>query len=232
MKIVTSFSPSRIERQNQCLASWLRMGCEVVGVQSRGESEQMSLLYPGASFVETDLVGDLFGKPHFVRVKALIDQAVSEPVLILNSDIEIRATQDMFTSQWETPETKELKVGIRWEEDLRTGRCQLLKWGIDAFLITPEIAAMLPDIGMTMGCPVWDYWVVWYLNSVGYSVVTNTNQGLFHAVHHRNWSMDDYHKGWELMALNYGEDVTDKKVTNFIQSVTGRRHLSQRNWSR
>lgn len=232
MKIVTSFGFSRSERQKQCLASWLKLGCEVVGVQSLGESERMASLYPGASFVETDLVGDLFGKPHFVRVKALIDQAIHEPVLIINSDIEIKTTGDKFRSEWEAPERKELKVGIRWDVNVRTNRYQLLKWGIDAFLITPEIAKLLPDIGLAMGCPVWDYWIPWHMNSAGYSILTNKNQGLFHVVHPRNWSVDDYHTGWKLIANHYGEDATDKALTSFIQNVTGRKRLSQRSWSR
>lgn len=232
MKIVTSFSPSRAERQNQCLASWIKLGCTVVGVQSPGESDRMADLYPSASFVETELVGDLFGKPHFVRMKAIIDQAVDEPILILNSDIEIRMTPDRFSSEWEIPAGKALKVGIRWDVNARTNRYQLLKWGIDAFLITPDIAKHLPDIGLTMGCPVWDYWIPWHMHSLGYQILTNKNQGLFHVVHNRNWSMDDYHTGWRLVAEHYGENATDKALTTFIQNVTGRKRLSQRSWSR
>lgn len=232
MKIVTSFSHSRSARQKQCLASWLKHGCEVIGVQSPGESEKLSKVYDAVTFVETDLVGDMFGKPHFVRIKALINQAVDQPILILNSDIEITLSRDQFAADWEVPEGKNLRIGIRWDVNVRTNRRQLLKWGIDAFLITPQMALVLPDIGLTLGCPVFDYWIPWYLRRLGYGIVTNKNPGLLHHVHHRNWSMDDYHTGWRLMTENYGPEANDKNVTEFIQEVTGRKRLSNRSWSR
>lgn len=226
MKIVTSFSPSRSQRQNRCLASWLTMGCEVVGVQSCGEAEQMSSLYPGASFVETDLVGDLFGRPKLVRVKALLNQAVDSPILIINSDIEITTKPAVFNGFWGTVGDNELKMGVRWDVHPRLRRVRLFKWGIDAFLITPKIAESLEDIGMTMGCPAWDYWIPWCLHQLGYRITTNKEVGLMHELHDKGWSGHEYECGLKLFSDHYG--VTGPSLTNFVQQITDR--TKTQNW--
>lgn len=226
MKIVTSFGPSRIERQQKCLASWIASGCSVTGVQSPGESSALSQSFPQASFIETDLVGDLFDRPKLVRVKALLNQAVDAPILIINSDIEIAVKQSVLNQFWGTVGENELKMGIRWDVHPRMRTVRLFKWGIDAFLITPKIAESLQDIGMTIGCPAWDYWIPWCLHHLGYKITTNKEIGLMHELHDKGWSKHEYECGLKLCFEHYG--VTSQTLTNFVQQITGR--TKTHNW--
>ena len=225
MRLVTSFSPSRIERQQVCLESWLESGFKVTGVQSPGEAEVLRSSFPGAELVETDLVGDLFNRPKLVRIKPMADLAIADsaPVLIINSDIDIRYNKQTVLQEWSSCPEKTLKVGIRWNYDIARRTRQLFKWGIDIFLVTPEIAGILPDIGMTMGCPAWDYWIPWHLHYCGFSIETRSEMTFFHNVHHQNWSKEEYAIGLGLMQTHYG--VGRQKLADFIQLKTKRRHL-------
>ena len=222
MRICTSIGFSRKERQLRCIESWLNLGCEVVAIQSQGEAELLKPIYPEVTFIETTLVGDLFNRPKLVRTKALLNRAVKSPVLLLNSDVEIRSTKEEFETKWRTPEPRTLKLGIRWEEDTE-GNLELLKYGIDAFLITPKIALELFDIGMTIGCPAWDYWIPIHLNKLGYKFIVYKDQDLIHEVHERNWSKDDFNKGVQLLNSHYR--LTLRQASDFIQNITDRRGL-------
>ena len=220
MRICTSLSPRRTERQQHCVKSWLSLGCQVTAVQPVGEAVTLAPHYPGVQFVETDKVGDVFKHNHLVRISALLDQAASEPIMIVNSDIEIRSTQEGFDANWSTCEPKQLKMGIRWDEDRVTHSQKILKYGIDAFLITPDMVKDLPDIGMTMGCPAWDYWIPIQLQRKGYTFLTSKRIEMIHELHPQNWSKVDFNIGLVLLRKYYGLEI--RPASKFILQITER----------
>lgn len=221
MKIVTSIGPNRIERQQKCIASWEAIGCSVTSVQSQGETALLQPLFPNVTFTETNKVGDKFRRPKSVRVCELFKQAQRCNVLVLNSDIEIRSTKEDFDKRWANPEFDELKLGIRWDEDPITGNIELLKWGIDCFLITPRIAARIDDIGMTIGCPAWDYWLPITLHTqYNYKIITNKQPELIHEIHEKNWSDKEYRIGVRL--LSTACSMPSKDASLLIRKMTGR----------
>ena len=227
MKIVTSLSPRRVDRQKKCIASWRNLDIEVIAVQSVGEVDEISGIYGDVPIIGTDLVGDRFNMPRCVRIKAMTNLAVDESVLILNSDIEIRSDKDVFLKRWEDGEDGELKVGIRWDQMPRSRTARMFKWGIDAFLITPKIAADLPDIGMTLGAPAWDYWIPYHLvTKQQYRVTTYKDFSLVHETHNRQWSDASYQAGLKIMEEEYG--IGRDALSSFILDVTERRPVEQR----
>lgn len=221
--IATSFSPSRIERQQQCLQTWRDYGCDVIAVQSIGEASLLEQHFKDVKFIETDQVGDLFGCPKMVRITELIKLGKEKPVVILNSDIHIQAFD--FTKRWSSIVPGEMRIGIRWDILGRFKSRRMFKWGIDAFQITPELSEFFPDIGLTMGCPVWDYWMVWYANENGFSIHTDSSRGLYHEQHDQNWSKQNYNRGFEIVKQHHG--IGHDYLTNYIQKVTKRSHLKR-----
>lgn len=220
MRIITSFSPKRIDHQQFCLQSWLDRGCEVTAVQTAAEAEAVQQSFPNARVVVTDKVADAFGKPHHVRIAALMDQCKSESGLILNSDIHMLSTQEQLQRDWQ-PDGRLFKIGIRWEQHPRTGEARLLKYGIDAFLITPEIAEKTPDIGMGLGIPVWDYWLPYHVvHRLGKRLVTKKTDGLRHVAHVQNWQNSESDTGFAIVKQHYG--ISQKALTQWIQRATGR----------
>lgn len=227
MKIVTSLSPRRVDRQKKCLESWKQLGVPIVAVQSNEEAENISDLYDGVVVVGTDLVGDRFNMPKCVRIKAMSRLAIHESVLIINSDIEIRSDKDVFLKRWEDGEDGELKVGIRWDQMPKSRAAKMFKWGIDAFLITPKIDSDLPDIGMTLGAPAWDYWIPYHLvTKQQYRVTTYKDFSLVHEIHNRQWSDAAYQSGLKIMQEEYG--VGRESLSSFILDLTERRTARQR----
>jgi len=112
MRICTSISPRRKERQQKCINSWLALGCKVIAIQSEGEASSLQQDYPRVSFIETNRVGDVFNRPKLVRIRAILDQAKNSPILILNSDIEVRPTAIPFDQIWKPTEGNNLQMGI------------------------------------------------------------------------------------------------------------------------
>jgi hypothetical protein len=225
LRVVTSFSPSRIDRQKHCLSTWIKAGCQVTAIQSPGEKDLLQGYFSGVEFKETELVGDAFGRPKLVRIKSLTDEAKEETVLILNSDIEIDVPRNIFMSKWNSVEPRTLKNGVRWQRG-RFGRTKtVFKWGIDAFLITPEISRAVTDVGMTMGCPVWDYWIIWYMHTHGFAIKTDLGRCFWHENHDANWSKAEYKTGFDIMMKEYG--ISESFLTNFIQEVTHRKGIKR-----
>jgi len=54
IRIVTSFSSQRTERQLACLASWQRLGMSIVAVQPEHEIESMAAVYAGVQWLPCD----------------------------------------------------------------------------------------------------------------------------------------------------------------------------------
>lgn len=177
----------------------------------------LSPLFPEVNFKETNLVGNLFSRPKLVRINALINEA---SVLILNSDIEVRATPEVFADRWSSVGKKEIKIGIRWNEDPVTKATSLFKWGIDAFLIEPWMIHDLPDIGMTMGCPAWDYWIPIKLHKAGYKMITQKQEELIHENHEKQWGTREYAAGLGLLQKHTG--MGQKSAANLVQRLTDR----------
>lgn len=223
MRICTSISPRRKERQQKCIQSWLMLGCTVTAVQTTEEISIIQQDYPEVNFVVTDRVGTVFNRPNLVSINVLLDQAREEDILILNSDVEIRTTVGELNRVWHPIDSNTLMMGIRWEEDPVTKSLKLLKYGIDAFLITPQIASDLNDIGMTMGCPAWDYWIPIHLQRKGYKIHTSKHLSLFHEIHQQNWNKQDFSVGVNLLQKHYGLSL--KEASAFILNITERNNL-------
>jgi hypothetical protein len=230
MHLLTSFSPKRIERQNECLRSWINAGNRVTAVQSPGEIEVLEPQFPGVAWKETDQVGDVFGKPYLIRIKALLNEITDEPGILINSDIEIRSSRSEFEKIWQVPASHILKVGIRWDVHPRRNLSSLFKSGIDAFLVNAPLAAALKDIGLVMGCPFWDYWIPWEAKKFGYQIQAIKQKCLFHTHHTLNWSDQDYILARKCVEENCG--VLEKNLYSFIQRETGRESARERSMRR
>lgn len=223
MKFLTSIGPSRIPRQQLCIRSWQKYGGSVTAVQSAGESAKLRRYFPRVEFVETDLVGDVFDRPFAPRIAAFFPH-VTEPAILINSDIQVNAqSAQWFNGLW-SPEPDVLKVGIRWDHSRSKLRWVPQRWGIDAFLLTPEFASRIPDIGMTIGVPCWDYWLPWHcVMNLGMTVQSTFNRSfkmLMHETHQMGWGRD-LHK----RAMDIFEPIAKLagwEMDKMVQEWTGR----------
>jgi hypothetical protein len=226
MKFLTSIGPSRTARQQKCIQSWIANGGNVTAVQARSDEPNLMMLenyFPDVEFVFTDLVGDLFGKPYMPRIAAFFP-FVTEPSILINSDIEVSGCKDgEFDRLWE-PVDGLFKVGVRWDHNSRKTRMLPQKWGLDAFLLTPEIVSKTPDIGMTIGVPCWDYWLPWHcVTQLGLTVqpvFDMKRRMLMHEWHQQNWSKEDHKRAMDVLEPVVG--MAGAEMDKLIQVWTGR----------
>jgi hypothetical protein len=180
---VTSLSPNpeRAARQSLCLQSWRDIGLEVITV-------------------------DTESKP---RIKALLDagSATGLPFLLINADIEMYGDHKLIEAAIVHPE--KLTIGIRYNHapDAARGRSRKETAGLDAFLMTPEMAATVPDLPFTIGQPVWDYWLPYHFRSLGYAFHWIDSPLLFHATHEIQWSREDWVRGSAWLNDHYGVNL-------------------------
>ena len=85
---VTSLSPRRIRRHINCVSTWQKFGIEVRCLQTTDEIEQFQPLFPKVNFIETN---DVIRSR--VRIRRLIQEATTSPIMIVNADLELYGDQ-------------------------------------------------------------------------------------------------------------------------------------------
>jgi len=210
--LVTSFSPTRLEAQDKAVQSWKQYGLSFRAVQCIGED------------YAKDFTDDIeWVKPNLhwsKRTPSLMDifKTIDSPTTLINSDIELEDHLD-----WK-PESNVLRIGIR--TDYCPQFTQLNKYGFDAYLITPETAKLLVNNSIWgLGIPGCDYWIVWKLLTLGYTLDIH-KKGFLHAAHKEQWNKDDYRRCSKLLEFEF--DVPVQDIADTLQELTGRTHLSKR----
>ena len=214
MRVVTSIAPTRIERQQYCIFTWLRHTTDIISVNTANEIETLQPHFPMLSFRIGD-TSTLFSKstPKLTELIKVVD----EPTLLINSDISI---EDDNLSLW-TPQNCILKIGIRYDYySHNPDKKHYQKWGIDAFLILPEMVSLIPDLDFCVGCPGWDFWLpyhLWSRHNYKIEVVPGT---LLHEFHIVGWSESDQVVYRSKMVEHY--KVTPTMIPYFILDITNR----------
>ena len=210
--LVTSFSPTRLEAQDKAVQSWKQHGLSFRAVQCIGEDYAKDF---------TDNIEWVKPNLHWSkRTPSLMDifKTIDSPITLINSDIELEDHLD-----WK-PESNVLRIGIR--TDYCSQFTQLNKYGIDVFLITPEmIPHLITNSIWSLGIPGWDYWVVYKLLSLGYHLDV-VKKGFLHAAHKEQWDKDDYRRCSKLLEFEF--DIPVQDIADTLQELTGRTHLTKR----
>jgi len=215
-KLVTSFSPTRLAAQHKALATWKQFNQEIVAVQVIGESYSEKF---------TDNIVWVKPNLHWSKklpsIVSLLSQCKDEPIILINSDIEI----DLDSLDDWKPESNVLKIGLR--TDYCSRFTQLNKYGLDVFLITPEMLEHLTNNIWAIGQPGWDYWLVYKLYQEGYKLDI-VNKGFLHEFHQEQWNGEDYRRCSKLLEFEF--DIPVQDIADKLQELTGRTHLRKRVW--
>lgn len=174
-------------------------------------------------FTFDNRTGEGVGKPQMPRLSALLSVDCCDPFLLINSDIEILGTRDQFEGAWK-PEPKVLKVGVRY--DTSGHEVTLNPYGIDAFLILPEMLSHLSDdLGFCIGFPGWDYWLPYQMHLSGYKT-RRAESILHHEVHDVGYPRSAIAQAQAMLSGAY--KVHRRVFTEFVQRETGRQHLTRK----
>lgn len=220
-KIVTSLSLHRSDRQRFCIASWRRLGLPIVAVQCQGQVDELRAIHGDLidDFIVMPEQPNAWGRPHLARVADHIRQTADGPILLINSDIEIRDTPEQFADQWMADNTDTLICGVRLDHPPGKYKATMHQYGIDAFRITPAMAEEFLDDGFVIGSPGWDYWLPWRLSQAGYRVRAAKSQ-LMHETHKMGYGRDAVDIAHGLMLNRF--NVPPNILTLWIQWATDR----------
>jgi hypothetical protein len=222
MKFLTSLSPSRIERQKYCLNSWQKYG-SIIAVQSSDEIDLIQSLFPEVK-LEVGSPSQSFSKPT-PKITDIISYA-DEPSLLINSDISIK---EFDTNLWQYEE-KVLKIGIRHDYFPNNPYNKFKqKYGIDAFLIYPEMRELLPDLDFCIGCPGWDFWLPYHLWFKHDYQIQIPKCRMLHELHPIGWTEQDQ-KSYRARIQLSEYKLTYSMLPAFILDITNRSHLKAVSW--
>jgi len=202
--VLTSFGPNRISAQKEALKTWLEMGLYVVALQSDKELEDYANVqtFPQVQFIpNNDTVKD-FNVPAQKISSFLQYIKKNGKALILNSDIEIHCERRRFYNYYSNDNPT---ACIRYNYVNTWDRSEREPWGIDGFILDKHHVCSIPDIGLGMGVPFWDYWLPYHLTHIGEEIINFVGEEMFFHMHHgENWSNKDWAKAAKLFLDYYG----------------------------
>lgn len=189
--LVTSISPHdyHIESQNRALKTWANTGLKIISVNNREEIDVLRDLYPNVD----NWVEHHGHKAPEIQSLVNISINLDKPILIINSDIEIflNAPLELVPS-----------IGIRNNYDRYYNKASLESYGIDVFLLTPEISEKLCYQFLKIGSPFWDWSLTFDLIELC-DVKQITYPIFFHKNHPLNWNKSTHKKNMsDLIASN------------------------------
>ena len=222
MQFLTSLSPNRVERQRYCLDSWKVFG-KIIAVQREDEIPSLQSLFSDVEF-RTAAPSSSFSKPT-PKITEIVKYA-DEPSLLINSDISIK---DSNLDLWNYEEGI-LKLGIRTDYfPNSSSRKFRQKYGIDAFLIYPEMRDLLPDLDFCIGCPGWDFWLPYHLWFKHNYEIRTPDCIFLHELHPLGWTDQDQ-KSYRARIAASEYKLTYSMLPAFILDITNRTHLKAVSW--
>ena len=203
---LTSLSPSpdRAAVQRQCIGSWRNAGLRICSFNYPSEINSLLSLgdvqfIPVEEAAVNDASLNTAGR-RYVPIKTMLNWAAANdaPVLIINSDIELRL------SQWELKRLRWLSDGglcyfIRHNHDGNIAHARQEPYGIDAFMLHGRDSSLFPESSLSMGQPFWDYWLPYILARSGRPIFVLDSPIAFHLNHPQQWSWEN----WHLCALEF-----------------------------
>jgi FkbM family methyltransferase len=160
---------------------------------------------------------DEFGK-HYAPVSELLRWVVQRdaPVLLVNSDI------GLDLAAWELDRIRRIADdGLCWfvrhnrEEDGAEAKVE--RHGIDAFLFHGRNLPALPESFLSIGQPVWDYWLPYAFVASGLPLYSVDFPAMHHVRHPTNWSWETWHRCALEFSRVTGEVPEDASFESYIE---------------
>lgn len=204
---VTSLAPRRCPRQTAALDSWIEFGLTVHAVNTAAEIDTLRPLYPQVDHwhASEDQAVGLSKRTATINSLADIAAKINHTVLLINSDCEAYGNPGVLVEQMRD---KTLTMGIRhnYLESRHVGAVRE-RWGLDAFVVTPDMARELPRLPFGIGVPIWDYWLPYHFRELGYDLSTVVPAWLYHRQHAPGWVRSDWVTGANVFSQHYDYDM-------------------------
>jgi hypothetical protein len=202
--VVTSLAPRECARQTTALSSWVDFGVTIHAVNTPSEIEILRPLYPQVSeWHASDEQTTGLSKPT-ATINSLLDIAVKldKTILLINSDCEMYGDPKPLI---ESSHIDALTIGVRSNYLGKYYAAPVKEeWGLDAFMVKPEMVKGIPRLNFGIGSPVWDYWLPLHFQRADVPIRVLEEQLIYHKSHNLAWSREDWLKGADVILNHYG----------------------------
>ncbi len=199
---VTSLSVGNAH-QHCALNSWRSTGLSIVAVQQGDEIPRLSKEYwQVRDFIEARPWQSAYDKPTVpISDMLAVASQLDSKILLINSDIEIEGSQQTLLN---ARDTSAVSVGHRHNYDRDKSDATPEKWGLDAFVISPEQASQLDRERYEIGRPLWDYWLPYALKQAGFDLRPIPGDVFYHKSHPQKWSQEEWLQGADWFQSKFG----------------------------
>jgi hypothetical protein len=205
---VTSLSPNpmRAQRQARCVKSWRDIGLQVLAVNTEKEHASFpdEIRQQITPIVSNEVAREYERPTQRIQTLLSVGSHTGHAFILINADIEMAGHHDPLENALTMPGT--MTIGIRFNHTAG----HPLEWsqrephGLDAFILTPQMAGTLPDMPFGLGQPVWDYWLPHHFHSRGDKLNWIYEPLFFHERHEIQWSVHDWNRGGKWLEDKYG----------------------------
>jgi ADP-heptose:LPS heptosyltransferase len=191
--IATSIAPRNIEIQAEAISSWLKLGLNVISVNTREEIDLLQRSFPGVSFAQiTRNALSLTGKPYvfFDDILKILAATASNICGIINSDIILTANNAIYNFL-NSNARQSFIYGSRVDvTSLEALNGKPYAHGFDYFFFDKSIIKFYPKSDYCLGAPWWDYWAPLIPIINGIPVKKLISPIAVHVKHTIQWSND------------------------------------------
>jgi len=193
---LTTLSPNleNLPHISGCIESWRRAGLHVVSFNHPSEIPELQRHFD-IEFVPVEATTEATFGRHFIPVNAMLDWAGRHngPVLLINSDIELRMDYwEVKRARWIAEDGLCYFIRFNYDRDHATAAREA--HGIDAFLFHGRDANLFGRSFMSFGKPYWDYWVPHTFARNNRPMCSVEFPAAFHRRHQNRWSWDEWHR--------------------------------------
>lgn len=226
--IATSIAPHNIELQKKALASWKKIGFNIIAVNSPEEIKLMKETFNDVTFVETERSASALLGKSFVYfddvLKAL--EATGSPICgIVNSDIHLIAGDDFL--EYISDESRgSFILGSR--VDVTSLSClegEYYVQGFDFFFFDRAVIKEYMQTAFCLGAPWWDYWAPGVPILKGFAVKHLIAPVAYHIRHPAKWHQGLFFDfGAKLINYLKQEDLYKCMGEDLLAAVETRKH--------
>lgn len=218
---MTSLSPKRIERQQECLDSWRKYDVEILAIQGEEELPEISSIFPDVNMIGTSNVSRTWSKKNNPNIIEFINQTADSGVVLINSDIKLNYEKDVFEKIWGPGPEDRIDCAIRYNIG-EVNRFE--KSGIDVFKLPKGTCEKFANTQcfFFIGLPGWDYWLPYFAcNMKGMKLFTHFHLSVEHEDHTDRWKPEETKKSRVLWQRSC--KASSRSIIHWVKAQTRRR---------
>jgi len=220
--IATSIAPRNLELQQDAIATWMKLGFDVISVNSGEEINLIKEHFSGVKFVKADRNAlPISGKPYiyFDDILHVLESTGAQICGIVNSDIYLFADENLIDFI-----VKGARDGFVFGSRIDISSLNSLIGeeyfkGFDYFFFSRDIIKTYLQSDFCLGVPWWDYWAPLVPIIKGFPVKQLITPFAYHIQHPTRWS-SKYYKYYGIKFLDYlmREDIL-KHTGNDLRAI-------------